>query len=481
MKEIKIAAAYIRVSTEDQTEYSPAAQLRELQDFAAANGMILSSNHVYADEGISGRKAEKRPGFMKMIADAKSKPRPFDVILVHKFDRFARSREDSIVYKSMLKKVGVEVISIKEPLTEGSYSGVMEAIYESFAEAYSINLGQEVKKGMTEKARRGELQATPSFGYRVENHKLVPNPPEDELVREIFARYNSGDSLGSIARDFNNRGIRTHRGGVFENRSMQYILRNPVYIGKLRWTPTGRTRRNFKNPDSIISDASHPRLVDDAVWEAAQKRLDADSLRYRWHGRPNYDRKHWLSGIVRCAACGTTLVFSKPNFMKCNNYVRGSCDHSQHIRADLLADAVIARLQNDLSGSIPLNFNHLRNLTANADSQVYSQKIAHIKRKKERLTEAYLAGAMDLDDYKRLKDSIEKELIDLESSAPIMDPVNTNDITLVLKQQISEALQIITSPAATIAEKYAAANSIIDHCTFDKSTLTLSLTYRLSL
>jgi DNA invertase Pin-like site-specific DNA recombinase len=169
--EIKTAAAYIRVSTEDQTEYSPDAQLRELREYAAAHSMILDDRFVYADEGISGRKADKRPAFQEMIRTAKLKDHPFDVILVHKFDRFARSREDSVVYKSMLKRCGVDVISIKEPLAEGSYSGVMEAIYESFAEAYSINLGTEVKKGMTEKARRGEIQTAPPYGYMLAQAK----------------------------------------------------------------------------------------------------------------------------------------------------------------------------------------------------------------------------------------------------------------------------------------------------------------------
>ena len=129
------AACYIRVSTEDQTEYSPDAQLRELREYAAAHGLLLDNRFIYADEGISGRKADKRPAFMEMIRTAKLPEHPFDVVLVHKFDRFARSREDSVVYKSMLKRCGVEVVSIREPLADGSYAGVMEAIYESFAEA----------------------------------------------------------------------------------------------------------------------------------------------------------------------------------------------------------------------------------------------------------------------------------------------------------------------------------------------------------
>lgn len=89
------AACYIRVSTEDQTEYSPEAQHRALEHYARQHQLTISPEHVYIDAGISGRRAETRPAFMAMIAAAKKRPPPFSVILVHKFDRFARNREDS--------------------------------------------------------------------------------------------------------------------------------------------------------------------------------------------------------------------------------------------------------------------------------------------------------------------------------------------------------------------------------------------------
>ena len=156
------AACYIRVSTEDQTEYSPEAQRRALEHYARQHQLTISPEHVYIDAGISGRRAETRPAFMAMIAAAKKRPPPFSVILVHKFDRFARNREDSIVYKSMLRRqCGVQVVSITEHLEDDKMSLILEAMLEAMAEYYSINLGDEVRKGMREKARRGELQTAP--------------------------------------------------------------------------------------------------------------------------------------------------------------------------------------------------------------------------------------------------------------------------------------------------------------------------------
>ena len=126
------AACYIRVSTEEQTEYSPEAQRRALEGDARQHGYSIDPAHVYVDAGISGRRAETRPAFMAMIAAAKGKPPPFTAILVHKFDRFARNREDSIVYKSLLRRqCGVQVISITEHLEDDRMGLILEAMLEA--------------------------------------------------------------------------------------------------------------------------------------------------------------------------------------------------------------------------------------------------------------------------------------------------------------------------------------------------------------
>ena len=117
---MKTACAYIRVSTDKQEELSPDAQKRLLIDYAKKNNLSLLAENIYVDNGISGKKADKRPQFMKMIGMAKSKEHPFDIILVWKFSRFARNQEESIVYKSLLKKCNVDVMSVSEPLVDGS-------------------------------------------------------------------------------------------------------------------------------------------------------------------------------------------------------------------------------------------------------------------------------------------------------------------------------------------------------------------------
>ena len=137
---------YIRVSTDEQLELSPDAQERLLLDYAHKNNILISKEHIFYENGVSGRKADKRPEFQKMIALAKSKEHPFDVILVWKFSRFARNQEESIVYKSLLKRNHVDVVSISEPLPDGMIGSLVERIFEWMDEYYSINLSAEVKR-----------------------------------------------------------------------------------------------------------------------------------------------------------------------------------------------------------------------------------------------------------------------------------------------------------------------------------------------
>ena len=99
---MKIAAAYIRVSTEGQDEYSPDSQIKLCKDYAEKNGYLLPEQYIFYDDGISAKTAKKRIQFNRMIALAKDKSRPFSAILVWKYSRFARNQEESIVYKLSL-------------------------------------------------------------------------------------------------------------------------------------------------------------------------------------------------------------------------------------------------------------------------------------------------------------------------------------------------------------------------------------------
>lgn len=240
MDKKRIAAAYIRVSTDDQTEYSPDSQIKLIRDYGKKHGFVVPDEYVFRDDGISGRSAAKRPAFQLMIAAAKEKPRPFETILVWKFSRFARNQEESIVYKSLLKKENnIDVVSISEPLMEGPFGELIERIIEWFDAFYSLNLATEVRRGMTERVQRGGTVSVAPFGYRYQDRQLVIEPEKAEIVRMVYADFLSGVPILTIAKKINAMGIKTNRGNAWENRTVRYMLTNPTYAGKVRWSAQG--------------------------------------------------------------------------------------------------------------------------------------------------------------------------------------------------------------------------------------------------
>ena len=228
---MKVAAAYIRVSTDEQVELSPDSQKEQIFDYANRNGITVPEEYVFIEgekkRGLSGRRAANRPKFQEMIALAKMKPKPFDCILVWKFSRFARNIDESTYYKSILrKKCGIDVISISEPIMEGMYGRLIEMIIEWSDEFYSFNLATEVKRGMSAKARAGEFCSYAPMGYKMENKKLVVDDAFAPLVKEIFSEYAGGGTVRQMAIRLNEQGVRTKFGNPIDNRFITYMISN---------------------------------------------------------------------------------------------------------------------------------------------------------------------------------------------------------------------------------------------------------------
>ena len=482
MPEIKTASAYIRVSTDEQAELSPDSQLAVIRAYAEKNGLVIPEQYIFVDEGISGRSAGNRPAFNRMIAAARQAAHPFDCILVWKFSRFARNQEESIVYKAMLAKDRVSVISVSEPLVEGPFGTLVERILEWMDEYYSIRLSGEVKRSMTLNAQRGRRQIAPPFGYTLAPpgdggvRPMIPEPAEAALVREIYRRFLAGEGLLSIAKWLNSTGASTHRGGAMENRTVEYILRNPVYAGKLRWTPTGRTRRDFENPDTIVADGAHEAIVDEETWRLSQERMAEVKQQWGYKARPASELRDWLGGIVRCAGCGSTLIFAKPHYFKCNGYVRGRCRSSQHIGVEKLHEAFMGKLRQDASGSAPLRFR----LTAAPDGagEIVRARSAldSLERRLGRAREAYASGVDTLDEYRRFRSGLDAEREALLAQIARLEsgpgPANAPE------EAVRAALTTLERPDASIQRKNSAVRAVVQSCVFDKSAMSLRIVYR---
>lgn len=410
---MKIAAAYIRVSTDDQTEFSPDSQIKAIKNYARKNNMILPEHLFFEDEGISGRSIGKREGFKRMIALAKTTPKPFDVILVWKYSRFARNREDSVVYKSMLRKqCGIDVVSVSETIGDDKMSVLLEAMIEAMDEYYSINLAEEVRRGMAEKARQGGVLSVPPFGYEIRNGEFVIVPAEAEIIKNVFESYAAGDGFLKIAERLNAWGVRTHRGNLIENRTVEYWLNNPAYIGKTRWNPSGRNKAN----DVIIAEGRHEAIVDIELWERVRELLRDNKAKYQKYQRNSEGVSHWLSGVLRCGRCGHTLV-NCGGFFYCSKKIKGFCSGNGGVCADKIGDAVIEKIHEMLDdGDITVTVDSSSHYDEdNGAENIIRNKIAEEKGKLLRVRQAYEAGIDDIDEYGKNKIRIGAEIHRLES------------------------------------------------------------------
>ena len=472
---MKTAAAYIRVSTEDQVEYSPASQLEKIREYAKRNGYILPEEFVFADEGISGRNTAKRPEFNRMIGIAKQKPKPFDAILLWKFSRFARNREDSIVYKSMLRKqCGIDVISISENVGDDKMSVLIEAMIEAMDEYYSINLGEEVKRGMNEKVSRGEAVTIPSFGYDIKDGVYIPDPVTAPALKRIFEDFANGKGMRTIAMELNDNGFRTRRGNLFQNRTIQYILNNPVYIGKIRWTPTGKTDRDFNNPDTVIIDGTHEPLIDKELWNTVQQKIaKAPKTKYMRSDAPK--QPFMLQGLVRCNSCGATLCQSANGSVQCYSYAHGSCKVSHSVSLKKLDVMFIQSLKTSVELNDFKTDADYQSSLAKSNNETLLAQIERENTKLRRAREAYESEIYTLDEYKDSKRIIEEKIRSLKSKltdAPANDP----DAEIkALRRKIVSVLPAIQSPALSENEKNSIIKSFISKVVFYKPSGDLEL------
>lgn len=480
---LKIGAAYVRVSDERQDEFSPTSQLKKIREYASKEGYMIPDEYVFYDDGISGKSAKKRDDFNRMIALAKEKNHPFDRIYVWKFSRFARNQEEAIVYKSLLMKHGVSVISVSEPLPEGPFGSLIERIIEWMDEFYLINLSVEVMRGMTEKASRGEPTCAPPFGYIMKDGRYYPDEESGkaDIVREVFMLYANGVKQREIAILLGEKGIRTRYGKRPENRFVDYMLHNHCYIGKIRWCPDGTrsvSRRKLDNESIMIVDGVHEPLISMELWEKVQSMLEAQKRMYSKYAKPGKKIDHMLKGLVRCSACGGTLAVNgvsgkaKTRCLQCCNYSRGSCHTSHAITIPRIEEAFIAGLKQIIAEKqFVMAPDAPKKLPADAID--YDKLIATEERRLERAKSAFLAEIDTIEQYAASKKEIETRIENLKAkkNAESKSEFNVNKFT---KKAIG-IVKYIEKKNVTPAEKNEALRSIINKVVYEKADNNLAI------
>ena len=282
------AVIYARYSSDNQREESIEGQIRECTAYAERNGITVVRHYI--DRALSA-KTDNRPDFQQMIRDSNKKL--FEIVLVWKFDRFARNRFDSANYKMILKKNNVHLISVMEPIAEGSQGILVETLLEGMAEYYSAELSEKVIRGQTENALKGKCTGgTGTIGYKIDADKFYRiDPLISPLVLEAFQRYDNGEKIVEIMNYLNEKGVRNMLGGKLTCSSMNTMLKNRRYIGEL----------SFR--DTVVPDAI-PAIVPKDLFDRVQKRMEKNK---RAPARGKADEEYLLTTKLFCGKCGALM------------------------------------------------------------------------------------------------------------------------------------------------------------------------------
>lgn len=407
-------ALYARVSSEKQdVDNSVSAQLRALHKYAFDREYVVVAEYV--DEAESGKSAN-RPAFQDMIREAKNSPPPFTGILVWKLSRFARDIETSVVYKSLLKKQGVKVISINEPFDDSPSGFLYEHMMEVIDDFYSRNLSQDVTRGMREVAQRGFWVAShvPYGLKRVkvddgqsQRSKLEIDKENAPVIKRIFDQAGRSVGVKKIAADLNEDGVPSPAGKKWGRSRVHAILRNEVYIGTLVWG-VGRKDNEPSQPAVRVENA-FPRLVTKKLFRKVQSSLASRSPKLV--PPRSVTSQYLLSNLVKCSRCRSTMFglaakSGKYHYYTCaNRYRTGDCT-ARAIPVAQLDTAVLDAIRTQI-----LQRDHLEKLVKLVETEqralrkesyarvgTFTKALADVERRLAQNYEALESGSVSVDD-----------------------------------------------------------------------------------
>lgn len=301
------AANYVRYSDDNSREESIIAQLRICREYCAKKKYTVVKEYI--DEAKTGR-TDKRPGFQKMLADAQAGL--FDVLVVHKVNRFARNRLSAAINKNKLASAGVRLEYV-ELQVEGKHGVILESVLEGMAEYYSLDLADEVMKGMTENALQAKFNGgNPPFGYDIKDGKYFINPHEEQAVKMIFNMVLSGKGYGEITDKLDSLGYKTKHGNRFAKNSLHDLLKNERYTGTYIFNKVKRIggKRNSHSQSQNIMRVPNaiPALISRSVFDRVQELLLS---RKKTAGGFRAKIDYHLRGLIFCGDCGSALVGTK--------------------------------------------------------------------------------------------------------------------------------------------------------------------------
>ncbi len=338
-------AAYVRVSSLEQFEhgFSIRAQEDKLLPFAESQDWEVVK--VYREEGKSAKDME-RPALQQMLADMKNST--FDVVLVHKLDRLTRSVLDANKILQELEQYSVSFKSATEPYDTTTAQGKMFLnIMASLAQFEREQLAERVRFGMTQSAKEGKWSGgIIPLGYDYKDGVFQINEEEAKLVKKIFDLTKS-TGFHNVAKELNAQGYKTKSGTKFSHTSIKYIVRNPFYIGKVRFNDNRTDRNKLPLDQQKLYNSDHPTFIDEQEFWNLQRELKKRSDNNISKHKTNYI----FTGPLRCARCGSKMSgnmqhSTKSKIYRCNKKsttVNGRCDMPQ-IREESIEKKILEQL-----------------------------------------------------------------------------------------------------------------------------------------
>ena len=432
-------AYYARVSTEkDEQINSLGNQKRYFEDYIAANPHWTFAGG-YVDEGISGTSVEGREQCLQMIEDAKCGR--FDLIVTKEISRFARNTLDSLRYTRELLRCGVGVYFQNDNINTFDKDAELRlTIMSSIAQDEVRKLSERTRFGFKRAQENSVLLGQNNlFGYNKVDGRLEIVEPEAAVVREVFERYAAGDlGLRAIANDLESRGVRGRQGKPLTYSTLYGMIRNPkykgCYAGRRYASRDYRDKRSYRlSADKwlVHKDDRVPAIVPEALWEQANRLLASRGKTMKAHAQASQNR-YAYSGKLICARHGTTFhrhVYKSKSrgeaeCWNCRLYrekgKQGGCDsptvYSHEL--DRILERVFEQITDERSAAVQEYIDNLRAFAAQQDNapalaQV-EQKIETVTRRKDKLLDLALAGALSNNEFKQRNETCNEQLAALE-------------------------------------------------------------------
>ncbi len=278
------AVLYARVSTEEQGKHETIeTQTHYARQQCEREGTPLG--RIYKDEGVSGTVPfDQRPGGRQLLADARAGK--FNVVLLYKVDRLGRVGYVSHVAQHHLETLQVGVRSLTEPFDTTTPTGrFMFSILAANSAMERENITQRTKAGLHRVASQGRwANGRPPYGYRIEEHRLVPDEQEAAVVKTIFRLATTRHTLIGICEHLNARNVPTREGKRWRFANVARMLHRRAYRGAHEWGKADK-----------VSLPVTP-LVSEEVWDKAQEALRLNAKA----SRGNSKRDYLLKSLIRC-------------------------------------------------------------------------------------------------------------------------------------------------------------------------------------